>query len=164
MSSRSFSNQSCARALRSMMERSIVRFRISRRHCERSEAIHRAAEEKEWIASSLTLLAMTATITLALRSVIGAALVAAVAMDGDAHDRARMLHAFEDEARQVLQRRRPQRLDPVQELVVEDFLDVREAPLQQAEIEQHAGFRIGSAAHGDLGTERMAVNLLAGFA
>jgi hypothetical protein len=29
------------------------------RHCERSEAIHRAAWEK-WIASSLSLLAMTA--------------------------------------------------------------------------------------------------------
>src|SRR6476620_2771038 len=35
------------------------------RHCERSEAIHRAAKQ-EWIASSLTLLAMTG---LALRNV-----------------------------------------------------------------------------------------------
>src|SRR5579863_3047618 len=29
------------------------------RHCEQSEAIHRSAKKKEWIASSLTLLAMT---------------------------------------------------------------------------------------------------------
>jgi hypothetical protein len=31
------------------------------RHCERSEAIHLTAQKKEWIASSQTLLAMTAS-------------------------------------------------------------------------------------------------------
>jgi hypothetical protein len=34
--------------------------KLSRRHCERSEAIHASSRAERWIASSLSLLAMTA--------------------------------------------------------------------------------------------------------
>jgi hypothetical protein len=45
-----------AKSARSALKRDEMRFN---RHCERSEAIHLAAR-KEWITSSLSLLAMTA--------------------------------------------------------------------------------------------------------
>ena len=100
----------------------------------------------------------------ALRAVIGAALVAAVAVHADPRHLAGVLDPLPDEARQVFQRRRPERLDLVEELVVERLLHLGHAAFEQAEIEHHAGRGIGRAAHADLGAERMAVDFLAGRA
>src|SRR5664279_5024181 len=49
---------------------------------------------------------------------IAAALVAAIAMNAYPRDRAGVLNLLPDKARKVLQRRRPQRLDLVEQLVV----------------------------------------------
>src|ERR1700748_2513694 len=98
---------------------------------------------------------------LALRTVISAAFVAAVAMNAHPRDRPRMLDPFPDEARQVLQGRGPERLDLVEQLVVEHLLHLRDVALEQAEIEHHPRRRVGRAAHSDLGAERMAVDFLA---
>src|SRR5260221_13496709 len=87
----------------------------------------------------------------ALRSEIGAALVAAVAVNADAGDFSGVLQPLEDEARQVLQRRLPQRLDLVEELVVERLLHLRHAAFEQAEIEHHSRGRIGRATQAHLG-------------
>ena len=70
----------------------------------------------------------------------------------------------ENEARNVFQRRRSQRLDLVQKLVVEGLADLFHAAFEQAEIHYHAGLRIGRAAHAHLGAKRVAVNFLAGGA
>src|SRR5260370_21113591 len=87
-----------------------------------------------WIASSPTLLAMTTGTNLTLRAVIGAAFVAAVAVDADPRDPPRVLDSFPDEARQVLQGRGPQRLALVKQLVVQHPLHLRDVALEQAEI------------------------------
>src|SRR5688572_15242347 len=79
---------------------------------------------------------------LALRPEIRAALVATVAMNADAGDLAGVLDPLPDEARQVFQRRRAQRLDLVQKLVVEGLADLLHAAFEQAEIQHHAGLRI----------------------
>src|SRR5580704_9547219 len=111
----------------------------------------------------LASLAMTEP-CLALRSVIGAAFVATVTMDADARDLACMLQSFPDEAREAFQRRRSELLDGVQQLVVEQFLNLAHAVIEQAEVEHHAGPWIGRAAHRDFGSERMTVDLLGAFA
>src|SRR2546429_5351927 len=107
--------------------------------------------------------AMTA-INLTLRPEISAAFVATVAMNADARDLAGVLEAFPDEARDVFQRRSAQRVDLVQKLVVEGLADLFHAAFEQAEIQHHAGLRIGRAAHAHLGAKRVAVNFLAGRA
>src|ERR1700688_4072645 len=117
-----------------------------------------------WIASSPTLLAMTTGTNLTLRAVIGAAFVAAGAVDADPRAPPRVLDPFPDEARQVLQRRGPERLDLVEQLVVQHLLHLRDGALEQAEIEHHPRRGIGRAAHGNLGAKRVAVDLLAGRA
>src|SRR6266700_8306829 len=89
-----------------------------------------------------------------LRAVIGAAFVAAVAVDADPRDVAGVLDPLEDEARQVFQGRQPERLDPVEQLVVEGVADVGHAAREQAEIDYHSSVRIRRAAHGDFGAER----------
>src|SRR5690348_8376095 len=102
MSSRSFSNQAFASVLRdSMTEMSMCDSEVS--SSLRAKRSNPSGGKEVWIASSLTLLAMTVKVTLTLRSEIGAALVAAVAMDADAGQRAALLQALPDEARQVFQ-------------------------------------------------------------
>jgi hypothetical protein len=76
----------------------------------------------------------------------------------------RVLQPFKDEARKVFQRRRPQRLYPVQKLVVERLLHLRHAAFEQAEIEHHACGGIGRAPQAHFGTKRVAVDFLAGHA
>src|SRR5258708_19857411 len=98
---------------------------------------------------------------LALRAVIGAAFVAAVAVNTHPRDPPRMRKALPDEARKVLQRRRSERLDLVEQLVVEHFLDLRHTTLQQPQIQHHPGRGIGRAAHRYLCTEGVAVDFLA---
>src|SRR4051794_6224882 len=104
------------------------------------------------------------SIRLFLRSEIRTALVATVPMDADARDLARVLNPIPDEARDIFQRRGPQRLDPVQELVVQRLLYLRHAAFEQAEIEHHSGGGVGRAAHADFGAKRVAVDFLAGRA
>src|SRR5262245_60846608 len=62
-----------------------------------------------------------------LRPVIGAALVAAVAMHADAGDLTGVLQPLPDEAREVFQRRRTQRLDAIEQLVVEHLAYIGDA-------------------------------------
>src|SRR5260221_4364934 len=100
-------------------------------------------------------------INLTVRAVIGAALVAAVAVNTFPRDLPRMREALPDKARKVLQRRRPKRLDLVEQLVVEHFLDLRHPTLQQPQIQHHPGRGIGRAAHRYLCTEGVAVDFLA---
>src|SRR5258708_35016653 len=100
-------------------------------------------------------------INLTVRAVIGAALVAAVAVNTYPRDLPRMREALPDKARKVLQRRRPKRLDLVEQLVVEHFLDLRHPTLQQPQIQHHPGRGIGRAAHRYLCTEGVAVDFLA---
>src|SRR3982074_3097018 len=100
----------------------------------------------------------------ALRSEIGAALVAAVAVNADAGDLSGVLQPFKDEARQVFQRWLPQRLDLVEELMVERLLHFRHAAFEQAEVEQHSRGRIGRAAQAHFGTKRVTVDFLTGLA
>src|SRR5205085_10537392 len=57
--------------------------------------------------------------SLALRSVIGAAFVAAVTMHADAGDLTGVLHPLPDKAREIFQCRKAQRLDLVEQLVIE---------------------------------------------
>src|SRR5207245_629071 len=111
-----------------------------------------------------SLLAMTAVVTLALRPVIGAALVAAVAMHADAGNLPGVLQPLPDEARKVFQGRRTQRLDAVEQLVVEHLANVSDTLVEQAEVEHHAGLWIRRAADADLGAEGVAVDFLAGRA
>src|SRR6478736_3025552 len=85
----------------------------------------------------------------ALRSEIGAAFVATVTMNADARDLACVLEALPDEARQVFQRRRPERLDLVQELVVERLLHLSHTAFEQAEIVQHSRGGVRRAAQAD---------------
>src|SRR5205085_6639494 len=101
---------------------------------------------------------------LALWPEISAALVATVAMNADAGDLAGMLEALPDEARDIFQCRRSQRLDLVQKLVIEGLADLFHAAFEQAEIQHHAGGWIGRAAHAHFGAKRVAVNFLAGRA
>src|SRR6185437_4054314 len=102
MSSRNVSNQAFARALRSSIaERSIMRFPKNARVIA-SKAKQSIVSQKEWIASSLTLLATKVKVTLTLRAVIGAGLAAAIAEDADARNGAGVLNAIPDEAGQVL--------------------------------------------------------------
>src|SRR6185436_636211 len=101
---------------------------------------------------------------LALWPEISAALVATVAVNADAGDFAGVLDPLPDEARQVFQRRRSQRFDLVQELVVERLADLVHAAFEQAEIEHHAGCGIGGAAHAHFGAKGVAVDFLAGRA
>ena len=89
---------------------------------------------------------------------------ATVPENADARDLAGVLDPLPDEPRDVFQRRRAQRLDLVEQLVVERQADLFHAALEQAEIDHHAGLRIGRAAHAHLGAKRVAVNFLAGRA
>src|SRR5260370_10878092 len=107
---------------------------------------------------------MTANSNLTLRPEVSAALVATVAVNADARDLSGVLNPLPDEARQVFQRRRSQRYDIVQELVVERLLHLRHAAFEQAEIEQHPGCGIGGTAQAHFGAERVAVDFLAGRA
>src|SRR5882724_9256113 len=97
------------------------------------------ATKEVWIASSRALLAMTENVALTLGPVISATLAAAVAVNTHPRDLSRVRELLPDEARKVLQRRRSEPLDLVEHLVVEDFLHVLQAALQQAEIEHHPG-------------------------
>src|SRR5260221_8590946 len=144
MSSRKRSNQARARALRS----SITDISIQRPPQVLAILLKRPGTR-------------FASKRLALRAVIGAAFVAAVAVNTHPRDPPRMRKALPDEARKVLQRRRSERLDLVEQLVVEHFLHLRHTMLEQAEIQHHPGRRIGRAAHGDLGAERVAVDFFA---
>src|SRR5829696_3606225 len=98
---------------------------------------------------------------LALWPKVGAALVATVAVNADTRNLAGVLDPFKDVARDIFQRRHSQRLDLVQELVVEGLADFFHAAFEQAQIQHHAGGGIGRAAHAHLGTKRVAVNFLA---
>src|SRR6185503_1822710 len=161
MSLRSASNQALARVLRpSISDMSIWNSRLYPPSL-RAKRSNPSCCEKEWIASSLTLLAMTAKVTLSLRPEISTALVATVAMNADTRDLAGVLDPLEDIARNIFQRRRSQRLDLVEELVVERLAHLFDAALEQAEVHHHAGGRIGRAAHAHLGAKRVAVNFLA---
>src|SRR3954454_4179485 len=96
-----------------------------------------------------------------LRTVIGAALVATVAVDADAGELADRGEPLPDEAREVFQRRRAQRLDLVEVLVIKRHAHVLDGALDQAEIDHHAGFGIGRAAQRHLGAKGVAVDLFA---
>jgi hypothetical protein len=85
-------------------------------------------------------------------------------MNADAGDLAGVLDTLEDVARDIFQRRRSKRLDVVEKLVVEGLADLVHPSFEQAEIQHHAGGRIGRAAHAHLGAKRVAVNFLAGRA
>src|SRR5258708_13997059 len=104
---------------------------------------------------------MTTEASLTLRAVVSATLVAAVAVHADPRDPGRALHPFPDKARKVLQRRRSKRVDFVEQFVVEHLSYLNHAALEQAEVQHHPCRGIGRAAHGHLGTERVAVDLLA---
>src|SRR5579871_1187752 len=120
-----------------------------------------SCRREEWMASSLTLLAMTVKVTLTLRTVVGAALTATIAENAYARDPAGMLSAVKDEAGQVFQRGMAEACDLVEQLVVEGLLHVRDGVLEQAEIEHHSACQVRCAAHRDLGAEGMAVDLFA---
>src|SRR3954447_14703409 len=81
---------------------------------------------------------ISSALSSALRTVIGAALVATVAVNADAGEHAHRRQPLPDEARQVFQRRGAERLDLVEELVVEHHAHVLDRPLKQAEIDHHA--------------------------
>src|SRR5262249_55440121 len=91
---------------------------------------------------------------------IAARLLATVTIHRHALHAADMLYPFPDEPRKILERRRSQRLDPVEQLVIEHLLHVRDAALELAEINDHSRLRIGLAGDSDLGAERMPMNFL----
>src|SRR5216684_579881 len=98
---------------------------------------------------------------LALWAIISAALVATVTVYAHPRDRARALNPIPDEARKVLQRRRSKRVDLVEQFVVEHLAHLGHASFEKAEVQYHACRGIGRAAHRYLGTERVAMDLLA---
>src|SRR5580700_3245259 len=98
------------------------------------------------------------------RPLIAAGFLAAVAEHGDAGHVAGLLHVIEYEARQMLERRRAERVDLVEMLVIEARPDVLKPLLQHPEVDDHSGGRVGNAPDGDLGPIGVAVDLLAGRA
>src|SRR5262245_50180189 len=82
-----------------------------------------------------------------LWSVLGPALAATVAVNADRGEPVDMRGPFPDEAREIFQCRRPERLDPVEQLVVERLLNLGNAPLQKAKVHHHAAFGIRHATH-----------------
>src|SRR5437016_4668464 len=116
------------------------------------------------VAGSIAPLTMTTTRScprLTMRPVIGAAFPATVAVDADPGDPSGVLQPIPNEAREVFQGRPAERLDPVQQPMIKRLADRRHALLQNPEIQHHAGRRIGRAADGHFGTERMTVDRLA---
>src|SRR5262245_35784116 len=73
-----------------------------------------------------------------IRPEVAAGLAATVAMHGDPRDCANTLDALPNEARQILQGRRPQRVDVVEELVIERATQLRDLPLEQTSVDDHS--------------------------
>src|SRR5882757_11558405 len=75
---------------------------------------------------------------LTLRAEIGATLVAAVTVHAHPRDPAGALEPLPDKARKVLQRRRSERVDVVEQFVIEHYPHLGHAPFEQAEVQHHA--------------------------
>src|SRR6266516_3509760 len=93
---------------------------------------------------------------------IAACLIAAVTIHGDASHAACMLNPLPNEFREIFQRRGPQRLDAIEQLVIEHLLHIADAALELPEIHDHSGLRIRLTANRDLRAERVPMDLLAG--
>ncbi len=98
------------------------------------------------------------------RAVIGAAFVAAVAMDADARDLPACCSRSQMKRDRFSSVGAPSASILLSNLWSSVFCTSAMRALEQAEVEHHAGRGIGRAAHGDLGAERMAVDFLAGLA
>src|SRR5262245_50575499 len=83
--------------------------------------------------SSIELGSIADAMSSALRTVIGAALVATVTVNADAGQPVDVLEPLPDEAREVFQRRHAQRLDLVEVLVVQRQPHVLDGALDEAE-------------------------------